>query len=319
MRMAFAPLEGITTFLFRNTHHQLFGGADRYFTPFFSPAGEHIFTAKELRDLTPAHNAGLAVIPQIMTRHAADFLWAAEALADMGYPSVNLNLGCPSGTVVAKGKGSGFLAHPAELDCFLEEIFSKTAVPISIKTRLGILDAAEFAPILKIYEQYPLQELIIHPRVQKEFYKGSIHREVFVAAMESSSLPLCYNGDLATVADVENFGRECPQMDNLMIGRGAVADPALLRKLHGGSAATRGELQTFTQTLYAGYREAFQQDRPAAQRMKELWFYLIHLFADGGQYDKQMRRVSHPRQYETLEAGIFRDLELLEQPVGALI
>lgn len=317
MRMDFAPLEGITTFLFRNTHHRLFGGADRYFTPFFSPAAEHLFTVKELRDLTPAHNAELSVIPQIMTRHAADFLWAAGELAQMGYPSVNLNLGCPSGTVVAKGKGAGFLAHPEELNRFLQEIFAKSPVPVSIKTRLGIADPAEFSRILELYNQYPLQELIIHPRVQKEFYKGPLHREVFDGAR--CPFPLCYNGDLVTVEDVAEFARTHPQINAVMLGRGAVADPALMRKLRGGAAATREELQTFTQTLYAGYREIYQQDRPAAQRMKEIWFYLIHLFADGEPYNKQMRRVSHPRQYETLEAGIFRDLELLTAPVGALI
>ncbi|MEG1593623.1 MAG: tRNA-dihydrouridine synthase family protein [Oscillibacter sp.] len=317
MRIDFAPLEGITTFLFRNTHHALFGGADRYFTPFFSPAGEHIFTTKELRDVTPAHNDKMPVIPQIMTRHAADFLWAAGELAQMGYGQVNLNLGCPSGTVVGKGKGAGFLAHPQELDCFLEEIFSKTPVPVSIKTRLGIADPAEFSKILEIYSKYPLEELIIHPRVQKEFYKGPLHRDVFDAV--TCPFPLCYNGDLVTVEDVTAFAQTHPQIDAIMLGRGAVADPALPRKLRGGPAATRAEVQTFTQTLYAGYREIYEQDRPAAQRMKEIWFYLIHLFADGEQYNKQMRRVSHPRQYEMLEAGIFRDLELLPAPVGALI
>lgn len=319
MRYDFAPLEGITTYLFRNTHHQLFGGADRYFTPFFSPVTEHIFTTKELRDLTPEHNAGLCVVPQVMTRRAGDFLWAAGELAGMGYAEVNLNLGCPSGTVVAKGKGSGFLAHLEELDRFLEEVFAKTPLPVSVKTRLGVQDAAEFPRILELYSKYPLKELIIHPRVQKEFYKGPLHRDVFDAAMEACPHPLCYNGDLVTCADVADFAETHSAIHAVMLGRGAVADPALLRKLRGGPPATREELQTFTQTLYAGYQAAYQQDRPAAQRMKEIWFYLIHLFADGEKLGREMRKVSHPRQYERLEAEIFRDLALREAPAGALI
>lgn len=319
MRYDFAPLEGVTTYLFRNTHHRLFGGADRYFTPFFSPVSEHLFTAKDLRDLTPEHNAGLSVVPQVMTRRAGDFLWAAGELAEMGYAEVNLNLGCPSGTVVAKGKGSGFLAHLEELDRFLEEVFSRTPLPVSIKTRLGVLDAAEFSRILELYGKYPLKELIIHPRVQKEFYKGPLHRDVFDAAMEVFPHPLCYNGDLVTCADVADFAGTHPAIHAVMLGRGAVADPALFRKLRGGPPATREELQSFTEALYTGYRTVYQQDRLAAQRMKEIWFYLIHLFADGEKLGREMRKVSHPRQYERLEAEIFRDLELRTEPEGALI
>lgn len=318
MRYDVAPLEGITTYVFRRTHARMFGGADRYFTPFFSPAAEHILTARELRDLTPEHNRDLTVIPQVMTRKAEDFLWAAERMAEFGYGEINLNLGCPSGTVTAKGKGAGFLARPEELDRFFEEVFAKTPLPVSVKTRLGIQDPAEFPALLAIYDRYPIKELTIHVRVQKEFYKGPIHREAFAYALGHTRLPLCYNGDLVTPEDLTDFRRDFPRAEAVMLGRGAIADPALLRKLRGGPAATREELQDFTQSLYEQYRTIYQQDRPAAQRMKEIWFYLIHLFDGGEKLGREMRKVSHPRQYERLEAEIFRDLPLLPSPRGAL-
>ena len=170
LRYAAAPLEGITTFICRNAHHQLFGGADRYFLPFFSPAAEHILTNRELRDLDPSNNTAPNLVPQVMTCRAEDFLWAAEQVRAMGYQEINLNLGCPSGTVAAKGKGSGFLGRPEELDRFLDEVFSRVKMPVSVKTRLGIREPEEFHQILEIFNRYPISDLTIHPRVQKEFY-----------------------------------------------------------------------------------------------------------------------------------------------------
>lgn len=316
--MTFAPLEGITTFLFRNTHYRLFGGADRYFMPFFSPAAEHLLTARELRDLEASNNCAPGLVPQVMTRRAEDFLWAAEQVRDMGYSEVNLNLGCPSGTVAAKGKGSGFLARPEELDRFFDQVFEKTPLPVSVKTRLGIRNVEEFWPLLEIFNRYPIVELTIHPRIQKEFYKGTVHRDVFAQALESSRNPVCYNGDLVTVEDCEALAAEFPQVTSVMIGRGAVADPALFRKLQGGPAATREELQTFTRELYEGYCRVYGQAGPAAQRMKELWFYLIHLFDEGDKLAKAMRRLKHPREYEQLENAIFQQLMLRPAAWGPL-
>lgn len=308
--IACGPLEGITTFLFRNVHHRLFGGAERYFMPFFSPAAEHLLTARELRDLDPANNRAPGLVPQVMTRRAEDFLWAAEQVKDLGYDQVNLNLGCPSGTVTAKGKGSGFLARPEELERFFDQVFAKTPLPVSVKTRLGIREAEEFWPLLELFNRYPLAELIIHPRVQKEFYKGSVHREVLARALAESRNPVCYNGDLVTVEDCEALAAEFPQVRAVMIGRGVPADPALPRKLRGGPAASREELKTFTEELYEGYCSVYGQAGPAAQRMKELWFYLIRLFEGGDKLAKAMRRLRHPREYEQLASEIFQQLPL---------
>lgn len=313
MKYEAAPLEGITTWLYRRTHHQLFGGADRYFTPFFSPAAEHLLTVKEMRDLSPKQCAGVPTIPQVMTRRAEDFLWAAEQMKDMGYDEINLNLGCPSGTVTAKGKGSGFLLHPDELDSFFDAVFSKVCLPVSVKTRLGYHDVAEFPRLLEIFNRYPISELILHPRIRQEFYKGTVHLDIFAAALEESRHPVTYNGDLMTAADCEAFSKQFPQVDAVMIGRGLIADPALLRKLHGGPPADLKELKIFTNTLYQGYQMAYGHPGAAAQRMKELWFYLIKLFADGEKYAKKMRRVSVPADYEQLENLIFQNLTLLTE------
>ena len=170
MRLYFAPLEGITSAVYRNEHFKHFSGVDRYYMPFVSPTQHHVNTPRELRDILPEHNGNTPVVPQLLTKCADDFLWAAGDLAAMGYKEVNLNLGCPSGTVAAKGKGSGFLGHPEELNRFLDEIFSRCPIDISIKTRLGVHQPDEFGPILEMYNRYPVKELTIHYEVNLEYF-----------------------------------------------------------------------------------------------------------------------------------------------------
>lgn len=318
-RVDFAPLDGITKAVFRQVWHRRFGGADRYFMPFFSPTDQHIVTDRDRKELVPENNGGLPLVPQVMTRKADDFLWAAELLGDMGYTEVNLNLGCPSGTVTAKGKGSGFLAKPEELDRFFDQVFSRAALPVSVKTRLGILDPEKFWPLLEIYNRYPIACLTIHPRVQKQFYKGTVHLDVFEKALAASKNPVCYNGDLRTVEDLRAFQGRFPAAEAVMVGRGAVADPALPRKWRGGPAATRQELQDFTAELYQSYQAFYGQVNPAAQRMKEVWFYLIHLFEGGGRIDKKLRRSRGAWEYERLEAEIFQTLPLRDHSEGDLV
>ena len=318
-RIDFAPLDGITRAVYRRVWHKHFGGVDRYFIPFFSPTDQHILTNRDRREVGPENNAGLPVVPQVMTCRAEDFLWAAELVADMGYTEVNLNLGCPSGTVTAKGKGSGFLARPDDLDRFFDRVFSRVTLPVSVKTRLGISDPAEFERLMEIYDHYPIACLTIHPRVQKEKYRGQVHLEEFAQALERSKNPVCYNGDLRTVEDVRALEARFPAVESVMIGRGAVADPALPRKLRGGSAATKEELQAFLEELYREYQTFYGQVGTAAQRMREVWFYLIHLFEDADRLNKKMRRFKNPGEYEAAQAAIFRELRLRDHAEGELI
>jgi len=236
----------------------------------------------------------------------------------MGYTEVNLNLGCPSGTVTAKGKGSGLLADPEALDRFFDEVFSSVSVPVSVKTRLGYQTPEEFPRLLEIFSRYPIACLTVHPRVRPEKYRGAVHMDAFALAMAESKNPLCYNGDLTSLESVRALEARFPALEAAMIGRGAVADPALFRRLRGGPAATREELRSFTADLYESYQDFYGQATPASQRMKEVWFYLIHLFDGGERLGGRMRRSRGPRAYEELEAQIFQELPLLDAPRGEL-
>ena len=250
MRYDCAPMEGITGRHFRKAHSRWFGGVERYYIPFLSPTHTHAFSRKEWQEVLPEYNEGVHAVPQLLTRSADDFLWAARELGAAGYQEVNLNLGCPSGTVVAKGKGSGFLGHPQELEVFLDEIFSVCPLKISIKTRLGLTAPEEFPPLLQLFQRYPVQELIIHPRVQKDFYKRPARREVFAALFPTCTLPICYNGDLATAGQCAEFCLAFPTVQAIMLGRGLVGDPALARKAAGGPGADKDTLRAFHDQLY---------------------------------------------------------------------
>jgi len=310
MRCYFAPLEGVTSAVYRNAHYKHFSGVEKYYMPFVSPTQHHVNTPRELRDILPEHNADTPAVPQLLTKCAEDFLWAAGDLAAMGYNEVNLNLGCPSGTVVSKGKGSGFLAHCAELERFLDDIYTHSPIPISIKTRLGIHDPDEFWPILELYNRYPVKELTIHPRVQKDIYRNDVRMDHYVRAMKETHIPLCYNGDLVSADDCTVLSARYPDIRTVMLGRGLVANPALARQIGGGAPASVDELRSFHDAIYEGFAEMMKSRRNAMIRMKEIWYFHINLFDGAEKHIKRLRKAASPAEFEAAAAAIFHELPL---------
>lgn len=316
MYLDFAPMEGITGAAFRRLHREYFPGVDRYYAPFLSPTKEHVFTPRELREILPEHNKGVVLVPQILTKVSEDFLWMAGKLHAMGYGEINLNVGCPSGTVTAKGKGAGMLADPQSLDRFLEEIFARTPCAVSIKTRLGMEEPEEFEAVLEIYNKYPLSELIVHPRVRKDFYRHPVRLEAFEKALAESKNPVSYNGGLVTAADCSACVGKYPQVKAIMLGQGLVSDPFLVGKIKHGAAGSKEVLREFHDRLLESYAEQFGDRNNAVRRMKELWFYLLRSFADSDKHGKKLMKTKRPEEYSAAAAAIFRDLTLLDSSSG---
>ena len=308
MRYYFAPMEGITDSIYRRLHHKYFGGVDRYYMPFLSPTIHRQLTHKEDRELPFADTESFVAVPQILTKVADDFLWAAQVCADRGYDEANLNVGCPSGTVVSKGKGSGMLRDVDALDAFLEAIFSATPLPISVKTRLGLESEEEFKAILAVYNRYPIKELTIHPRTRKQFYDGALHMDVFRYATENSINPLCFNGELRTNSCISELSKEFPQIDAVMIGRGLLADPGMLSP----AGTSRQVLQAFTDELTQCYIDTFGGARNAMFRMKENWGLLRHRFEGSDRLWKQLRKTTDLNEYRSITQEIFQTLPLQE-------
>lgn len=305
VKLYLAPLEGITGYVYRNALEKYFSGADRYFTPFIAPDQNKILRTKERRDVLPENNHVPDLVPQILTNNAQHFIQTAQALMDMGYREVNLNLGCPSATVVSRRRGSGLLAFPQELDRLLGEIFDAVDLKVSVKTRIGSESAGEARALMEIYRKYPLSELIIHPRTQKQLYRGQADQELFAELLDGFSFPVCYNGDILTQKDYNDFIQKYPQVRRVMLGRGAIADPALFRQIRTGEATDRKRLRDFHDEILAGYRKAFGEDKNAMFRMKEIWIYMFRLFPDCEKYAKQIKKSQSLAQYICAVDAIF--------------
>ncbi len=305
MRYYFAPLEGLTDSTFRRLHHKYFPGVDRYYTPFFSPTVHRSLTPREARELPTAKDFGCFVVPQLLTKSAEDFLWMAGVCKELGYSEVNLNLGCPSGTVTAKGKGSGMLKDPDALDCFLYELFQNATIPISIKTRLGFENPEEFPILLEIFNRYPIEELTVHPRVRSAFYHGSVDMDTFLYAVKHSKAPVCYNGDLTSLQQAETLAESFPQVDSVMIGRALIADPGMCS---GGTDIQH--LEAFHDELLDAYLETFGGSRNAMFRLKEHWRYLFCLFEGSDKLQKRLRKTTDLNEYKAITKEVFHTLPI---------
>lgn len=330
----FAPMEGVTGYTLRNVHHACYPGVDYYFTPFIAPNQHHAVNPKEHRDVVQANNTGVPIIPQVLTNKAELFLWAARDLKEKyGYNEVNLNLGCPSKTVVSKHKGSGFLEDTEKLDKFFDEVFSAVEAAssqsepgardniyprISVKTRLGLDSVEEFADILQVYNKYPLSELIIHARVQKEFYKGEPHLDAFGDAVKETKHSLCYNGDIWTLEDYKKVRMLFPTVKKFMLGRPLMANPELVQELQAyeecltagkewtGYQVSLEKLKRFHERLLAGYLQQMNGDgNNVLFKMKELWGFLNRQFPEQEKLIKKLVKASKIEEYETLAKCLF--------------
>ncbi len=320
MKHYFAPMEGITGYIYRNAYHTFWSGVDKYFTPFISLTQSSKGYKKQLKDILPENNQGLTIVPQILTNKSQDFIEISKGIRGLGYEEINLNLGCPSGTVVAKNKGAGFLSQPEKLDAFLEEIFAASITKISLKTRIGKEEPEEFYRLIEIFNQYPLEELIIHPRVQKDYYNNKPNMVIFREAVKSSKNPIGYNGDIFTVEDYEKLVKEYPQINSVMLGRGFLRNPSLIEQICTaeetvdnnnidnnimGDIHDMKKVRAFHDRIYEDYRSVMSGDVPTLYKMKELWSYMIHLFPDSEKDGKRIRKADKLQEYEGIVNQIF--------------
>lgn len=310
MKYYMAPLEGITGHIYRTTYAKYFGGIDKYFSPFISPNQKKICRTREKKDILPENNADLYLVPQIMTNQAEMFLQTVEYLQQFGYNEVNLNLGCPAATVVSRKKGSGFLTEPKKLESFLKEIYEGTNVKISIKTRIGYESAEEFPILLSIFNQFPINELIVHPRTREDFYQNTPDMQAFSYAMDHSKNVLCYNGDIFNKEDYKHLMARYPSLSSVMLGRGILQNPAVIASIKEENLPEKETIQEFVTELCERYREELYGERPVLFKMKKLWHYLIQSFDADEKIAKKIKKAQRISEYEITVKKLFSNYDL---------
>ena len=311
MTIDFAPLEGMTDALYRRVHRDTFGGIRKYYMPFVSPAASLSFTSRQQFDLSPAQNAGMPAVPQVLCRDAGLFADMAALLRDAGYEEVNLNLGCPSGTVTAKGKGAGMLRDPDALRRFLDGVFARSPLPVSLKTRIGFSSVEEWPALLEIFVQYPVKEWILHPRTCREFYSGTPHRACYGEALRRAPFPVICNGDLFTADACREFFRMYPDAPGIMLGRGIAANPALAQAALGGQDLTLDALRLFHDRLYRAYRK-YWPETAAVGRMHGIMAYLIQAVDCPDVAVRALRRSTRGEEYEDAACRVFAQARVRE-------
>ncbi len=314
MKIEFAPLEGVTAYPFRMAHQNLFRGVDQYYLPFVSVHSSRSLNQKEKKDLLPEHNPGNVSVPQLLANNPEDFLVYVKILREYGYKEINLNLGCPSGTVVAKRKGAGFLRELDRLDEFFDFVFREIEgedVSLSVKTRIGIIDNSESEQLIPIYNRYPISELIVHPRYQKQFYRGITDLDTFKLFYENCTVPISYNGDIFSRNDAKRLIEQFPNISGLMLGRGLIANPALAREIKGGAALTKEEMRAYHDLNFENWSKSLGDPNNALHRMKELWDYLKWSFTDCERLEKRIRKAKTASEYTIAVNHLFDSCELM--------
>jgi len=277
-----APLRGVTDYIFRNTFERYFGQFDYLLTPFVPTVKGESVNPSHCKDVNPQHNDTQRVIPQIIGNVPSEIALLANHLHGLGYKSVNLNLGCPHPQITRKKRGSGLLSCPELLDTILEQTLSQITCPFSVKVRLGLESADELEKVIPVLNRFDLQEVTIHPRTGAQMYEGTVDLDAFEKYHVQIRHPVCYNGDIWSAECFNEYSARFKSISKWMLGRGVVQNPFLLKQLRSdtGTHNDMKILQAFHDDIYAENARRLSGPSHLLGKMKELWFYLAHSFAD---------------------------------------
>ena len=310
VQLSLGPFQGITDAPFRNVFKRHFGGIDKFYTPFFTGIHKEE-NAKNLQgeEIDPRCNDINTLTPQILSTDADEILRFAKQCKELGYKEINLNMGCPFPRVANKKRGSGLLPYPDKVEAMLDRVFDAIDIQFSVKCRLGYFSPEEIDAIIPIFNQFPLSELIIHPRIGKQLYKGEADVERFAALIPYINAPLVYNGDIFSV---ESFGRirEVVQpVSQFMLGRGLLANPFLAEDIRRDASNASGRterLHTYVLDLYEDRLHHAGGSPKVLGRMKELWSYLMYSFDEPQDIWRKIKKINALKEYEEAVETIFR-------------
>ena len=301
MEFYFAPMEGVAGYIYRNTYNKYFNNVDKFFAPFISTSPNGIKKMKEFKDILPENNKNINIVPQLLSNSYEDFVVAVKEIKEFGYNEVNLNVGCPSGTVTSKKKGAGMLLDLEFLDKFLNYIFDNLDIKISVKTRIGFYDDCEVEKLIEIYNRYPVYELIVHSRTREDYYKNSINLNAFEKFYKNSESSLCFNGDIFSNEDYKEIIQKFPEINKMMLGRGILRNPSIVENIKNNkNCPDLKKIFEFRDELYEKYKEYLSGETHLLFKMKEVWLYMISSFDDSEKCAKKIKKVKNIKEYISL-------------------
>lgn len=310
--LSMAPFQGITDSCFRNVFERHFGGIDKYYTPFFS--GIHTSNSRNLRnnEISPEHNDTKKVVPQILSNDSSEIVRFAMQCKEFGYKEINLNLGCPFPRVANKKRGSGLLPHPDMIGNMLAGYFAQTDMGLSIKCRLGSADKTEIKELIDVFNRFPITELIIHPRIGKQLYKGEADYMYFSELIPSVHCKLTYNGDIFTAAKFAELKDLFKTVNSFMLGRGLLSNPFLAEEIAGtgNSEPKKERLHDFMNDLYSERVRQTNGNLTVLGRMKELWSYTMLMFDNPQDVWRRIRKQNSFEGYEEAVSEIFENQKI---------
>ena len=312
IKIYLAPLQGLTDWIFRESYTEHIGTFDKTFTPFIRMQGNEFYRPSQCNDLLPTHNTLQKPVPQFLGNNSESFKRFEDLCLEHQYTEANINMGCPYPMVTGKRMGAGLLKHPTEVEALLEGIFAETKLKISVKCRLGMQNPTEFELLIPVLNAFPLEEIIIHPRIGKQQYKGEADIEAFARYAPQLRHPLCYNGDVRSVNDVKQIQTRVPQVDRIMIGRGVLENPFLLAEIRGQELTQKEKismLRKFHQALIEHSKEKYSGDLHFLKRFEELWSYHAQGFENGHKIYKLIKKCKTLAQYEGV---IFKAINEIE-------
>ena len=311
VKLILAPLQGYTDAVFREIYTNYFSGLDGAVAPFISTMGEQRMKLSRIKDVLPENNPNLAVVPQILSNVAADFIFTARHLTQYGYDTMNWNMGCPHSKIAKKKRGSGMLPWPDMVDALLDEVFTAGVCRLSVKVRLGRRDKTEIFKLLPVFEKYPLKELIVHPRTGVQMYDGHVDLDAFEEVMQHTRHRLVYNGDITSPEKLGMIQRRFPEIDTFMIGRGVLADPFLPARIKGVSWDHTRELEiirAFHDDLFDTYSKKFFGPVHVTGRMKGFWSYIGPSFKESRKPLKKLLKAKDRVAYKRAADLYFESL-----------
>ena len=297
-----APLQGVTDNVWRMAQHEVFGGVDAYYAPFMRVEHGEV-RRKDLRDVDPERNAGTTLIPQILACQPDHALMMVDALKQMGYRRIDINLGCPFPPIALHRKGSGMLAYPDLAENLFKALAGVDGVEYSVKMRLGWDRNDQWRDILPLMEALKPVNIAVHPRIGKQQYKGDLDIEQFEALLAASPWPVVYNGSLRTVEDIEDVTNRYPTIAAVMVGSGLAANPGML-----APDASPGDYRRFHDMLVDGYTEQLNGgEAQLVRHLQDIW--QTFLPGTGHKLFKAIRKSRTLEQYETAAAAALADVE----------